>query len=101
LLRAIEDALRQELDIRWSDGLAVFAAQGEVVLSQRLAEAPRSPLARVAPLSHVLPLLAQRGEGRGTEAIEAEVSRLVELKSSEHGSCARSPSSRASSTRTG
>src|SRR4051812_22252559 len=61
-LRAVADTVRQELDNRWSGGLVVFAARGEVVLSQRLEEAPRRPLARVAPLPHVLPMLAQRGE---------------------------------------
>jgi hypothetical protein len=60
--RAIEDAVRRELDQRWSGGLAVFAAQGEVVLSERLPAAPRRPLAHVGPLPHVLPLLTQRGE---------------------------------------
>jgi hypothetical protein len=61
-MRAVDDAVRQELDQRWSGGLAVFAAAGEVVLSERLAAAPPRPQAHLAPLPHVLPLLAQRGE---------------------------------------
>jgi hypothetical protein len=61
-LRAVEDAVREEMDRRWSGGLAVFAAHGEVALSERMAAAPRRPLAHLAPLPHVLPLLAQRGE---------------------------------------
>jgi hypothetical protein len=60
--RAIEDAVERELDQRWSGGLAVFAAHGEMVLSERLPAAPRRPLAHAGPLPHVLPLLAQRGE---------------------------------------
>lgn len=61
-LRAVEDAVGEELDRRWSGGLAVFAAHGEVVVSERMAAAPRRQLAHLAPLPHVLPLLAQRGE---------------------------------------
>jgi hypothetical protein len=61
-LRAMEEAVGLELDRRWSGGLVVFAAHGDVMLSERLAEAPRRPLARVAPLPHVLPLVASRGE---------------------------------------
>jgi hypothetical protein len=61
-MRAVDDVVGQELDRRWSGGLAVFAAGGQVVLSERMAEAPRRPMAHLAPLPHVLPLLAQRGE---------------------------------------
>ena len=61
-LRAIEDVVRRELDQRWSGGLAVFAAHGETVLSERLPAAPRRPMAHAGPLPHVLPLLVQRGE---------------------------------------
>src|SRR5918992_5095182 len=61
-VRAVDAAVQQELDRRWSGGLAVFAAGGEVVLSERLLTAPDRPLAHVGHLPHVLPLLAQRGE---------------------------------------
>jgi hypothetical protein len=61
-LRALDDTVGRELDRRWSGGLVLFAAQGDVVSSERLPAAPRRPFARVAPLPHVLPLLVQRGE---------------------------------------
>ncbi|MET7707449.1 Vms1/Ankzf1 family peptidyl-tRNA hydrolase [Micromonospora sp. NPDC005413] len=43
-------------------GLAVFASHGRVVLSEYLSAPPLSDLASYAPLPHVMPLLAQRGE---------------------------------------
>ncbi|MET8354083.1 MULTISPECIES: Vms1/Ankzf1 family peptidyl-tRNA hydrolase [unclassified Micromonospora] len=43
-------------------GLAVFATRGRVVLSEFLSAPPLSDLASYAPLPHVMPLLAQRGE---------------------------------------
>jgi release factor family 2 len=61
-LAVVEAAVLGELDRHWPGGLAVFAADGEVVLTERLAAAPPAPLARVAALPHVLPLLALRGE---------------------------------------
>ncbi|SCF14159.1 hypothetical protein GA0070607_6043 [Micromonospora coriariae] len=43
-------------------GLAVFATRGRVVLSEYLSAPPLRDLASYAPLPHVMPLLAQRGE---------------------------------------
>ncbi|MEV0806838.1 Vms1/Ankzf1 family peptidyl-tRNA hydrolase [Micromonospora sp. NPDC050200] len=43
-------------------GLAVFATRGRVVLSEYLSAPPRRDLAAWAPLPHVMPMLAQRGE---------------------------------------
>ncbi|SIM66497.1 Vms1/Ankzf1 family peptidyl-tRNA hydrolase [Micromonospora cremea] len=43
-------------------GLAVFATRGHVVLSEYLSAPPLRDLASYAPLPHVMPLLAQRGE---------------------------------------
>ncbi|WP_410809415.1 Vms1/Ankzf1 family peptidyl-tRNA hydrolase [Micromonospora sp. 067-2] len=43
-------------------GLAVFATRGRVVLSEYLSAPPLSDLASYAPLPHVMPLLAARGE---------------------------------------
>ncbi|MGW3788235.1 baeRF2 domain-containing protein [Micromonospora chokoriensis] len=43
-------------------GLAVFASHGRVVLSEYLSAPPLRDLASFAPLPHVMPLLAQRGE---------------------------------------
>ncbi|HWG99527.1 MAG TPA: Vms1/Ankzf1 family peptidyl-tRNA hydrolase [Pilimelia sp.] len=43
-------------------GLALFAAGGELRLSVPLAAPPRAELATWAPLPHVMPLVAQRGQ---------------------------------------
>ncbi|MEV4659747.1 Vms1/Ankzf1 family peptidyl-tRNA hydrolase [Micromonospora sp. NPDC049301] len=43
-------------------GIALFATRGRVVLSEYLSAPPLSDLASYAPLPHVMPLLAQRGE---------------------------------------
>ncbi|TDD68406.1 Vms1/Ankzf1 family peptidyl-tRNA hydrolase, partial [Actinomadura rubrisoli] len=61
-LSAIEQTIDEELALRHSEGLVLFAADGEVVHSERLPGPPRTPQARVAPLPHVLPYLAERGE---------------------------------------
>ncbi|QXJ20893.1 peptide chain release factor 1 [Actinomadura graeca] len=61
-LRAIEQTIAAEMDLRASEGLVLFAADGEVVHTERLPGPPRMPQARVAPLPHVLPYLAERGE---------------------------------------
>ncbi|MUN38960.1 baeRF2 domain-containing protein [Actinomadura litoris] len=61
-LRAVEQAVGEEMDLRKSEGLVLFAADGEVLHTERLPTAPRVPQARVAPLPHVLPYLAERGE---------------------------------------
>ncbi|MBX6383983.1 MAG: peptide chain release factor 1 [Microbispora sp.] len=51
------------LDPAWAaPGRAAFARDGEVVLTEPLAARPRRQTARWAPLPHVVPLLAQRGE---------------------------------------
>ncbi|XVQ09158.1 Vms1/Ankzf1 family peptidyl-tRNA hydrolase [Spirillospora sp. CA-255316] len=61
-LRAVERAVDEELGRRRSEGLIIFAAGDEVVFSERLGHAPRTSLARVSPLPHVMPYLADRGE---------------------------------------
>ncbi|WP_026404369.1 Vms1/Ankzf1 family peptidyl-tRNA hydrolase [Actinomadura rifamycini] len=61
-LRAIEATVEDEIAQRRSEGLVVFAADGEVVHAERLPAPPRTPHARFAPLPHVLPYLAERGE---------------------------------------
>jgi hypothetical protein len=61
-LRAIGRTVEEELSVRRSEGLVIFAADGEVVHSERLAEPPRAPHATCAPLPDVLPYLAERGE---------------------------------------
>src|SRR5437868_6753725 len=61
-LHAIEQIIAEEMDLRHSEGLVLFGADGEVVHSERLPGPPRMPQARVAPLPHVLPYLAERGE---------------------------------------
>ncbi|MBE1538005.1 baeRF2 domain-containing protein [Actinomadura algeriensis] len=61
-LRAIEATVEEEMAQRRSEGLVIFAADGEVVHTERLPGPPRTPRARVAPLPHVLPYLAERGE---------------------------------------
>lgn len=43
-------------------GLVLFATAGEVVLSQPLDAPPRKEIACVAPLPHVMPMVAQLGE---------------------------------------
>jgi hypothetical protein len=43
-------------------GLAAFAAGGEVVLLETLAQPPRTSLASVDALPHAMPLVAERGE---------------------------------------
>ncbi|RKR92492.1 hypothetical protein BDK92_6933 [Micromonospora pisi] len=43
-------------------GLAAFATEGEVVLTEYLSAPPLKDLASYAPLAHTMPLLAQRGE---------------------------------------
>lgn len=61
-LRAIERTVDGELADRRSEGLVVFARGGEVVSAERLPGPPRAPFARVGPLPHVLPYLAERGD---------------------------------------
>jgi hypothetical protein len=61
-LRAIEQTIDEEILRRRSEGLVLFAADGEVVHLERLDAPPPTPLATLAPLPDVLPYLAQRGE---------------------------------------
>ncbi|KAB2339161.1 baeRF2 domain-containing protein [Actinomadura rudentiformis] len=61
-LRAIDQTVQEELAEKRSEGLVVFAAAGEVAHLTRLPGPPANELARVSPLPHVLPLLAERGE---------------------------------------
>jgi hypothetical protein len=61
-LRAVERAVEEELTERRSEGLVIFAADGEVAFTDRLPDRPRADLARVSALPHVLPYLSARGE---------------------------------------
>ncbi|GLW65597.1 hypothetical protein Arub01_38410 [Actinomadura rubrobrunea] len=61
-LRAVEETVLDDLHARRSAGMAIFAADGEVALAERLPGPPAVSLARMAPLPHVLPCLAARGE---------------------------------------
>ncbi|TDC48744.1 hypothetical protein E1281_24275 [Actinomadura sp. KC345] len=62
MLHAIEQTIDEEARERRSEGFVIFAADDEVVRTERLDTAPRSPRATLAPLPDVLPYLAQRGE---------------------------------------
>ncbi|MFA1544320.1 baeRF2 domain-containing protein [Actinomadura monticuli] len=61
-VRAIERTIEEELALRRSEGIVVFAADGEVVHTERLPGPPRATRATLAPLPDVLPFLAERGE---------------------------------------
>ncbi|MFA1547803.1 baeRF2 domain-containing protein [Actinomadura chokoriensis] len=61
-LRAIDRTIEEELALRRSEGIVVFAADGEVVHTERLPGPPRATRATLAPLPDVLPYLAERGE---------------------------------------
>jgi Bacterial archaeo-eukaryotic release factor family 2 len=61
-VEAVERVVQDEKERRESGCLAVFASGGEVVHSALLDGPPRAESARYAPLPHVIPLLAQRGE---------------------------------------
>ena len=61
-IAAIDRVVRGHDPLPGDYGIAVFGAQGRVVLSEYLAAPPRRDLAAYAPLPHVMPLLAQRGE---------------------------------------
>ncbi len=54
------DALAAVLTGRGAPGRAAFGRGGEVLLSEPLPHPPRREIARLAPLPHVMPLLAQR-----------------------------------------
>jgi hypothetical protein len=61
-VEAIERLVERENRQRESGTLAAFAAGGEIAHHEMLPGPPRAELARFAPLPHVRPLLAQRGE---------------------------------------
>ncbi|NDU75492.1 peptide chain release factor 1 [Actinomadura sp. DSM 109109] len=61
-LRAIERTVQDELENRRSEGIVIFAADGEVVHADRLPGPPRASRATLAPLPDVMPYLAERGE---------------------------------------
>ncbi|NGM13361.1 Vms1/Ankzf1 family peptidyl-tRNA hydrolase [Verrucosispora sp. WMMA2044] len=61
-IAAIDRVIRGHDPMPGDYGLAVFGTQGQVVLSEYLSAPPRRDLAAYAPLPHVMPLLAQRGE---------------------------------------
>ena len=54
------DALAAVLTGRGAPGRAAFGRGGEVLLTEPLPHPPRREIARLAPLPHVMPLLAQR-----------------------------------------
>ncbi len=55
------DALAPVMTSLGAPGRAAFGRAGQVVLTEPLPHPPRREIARVAPLPHVMPLLAQRG----------------------------------------
>ena len=55
------DALAPVMTSRGAPGRAAFGRGGQVVLTEPLPHPPRREIARLAPLPHVMPLLAQRG----------------------------------------
>lgn len=61
-LDAVERELQRRPAAAGRYGLAIFAAGGEAVLTEYLSAPPRRELAAYAPLPHVMPLVAQRGE---------------------------------------
>ena len=61
-LHAIEQTIEEELWDRRSEGLAIFAADGEVLHMERLREPVPNDRATLGALPDVLPYLAQRGE---------------------------------------
>ncbi|NJP34603.1 baeRF2 domain-containing protein [Micromonospora thermarum] len=61
-IEAIERVVRGHDPMPGDYGIAVFASHGRVALSEYLAAPPLRDLAAFAPLPHVMPLLAQRGE---------------------------------------
>jgi hypothetical protein len=61
-IEAVERVVRDENEQRESGCLVVFASGDEVGYFELLDGPPRAELARFAPLPHVIPLLAQRGE---------------------------------------
>ncbi|MFI0374500.1 Vms1/Ankzf1 family peptidyl-tRNA hydrolase [Actinomadura sp. 1N219] len=62
MLHAIGQTIDEETRARRSEGLVIFAADGEVAHTERLPGPPRTPRATLGPLPDVLPYLAERGE---------------------------------------
>ncbi|NKZ06744.1 baeRF2 domain-containing protein [Actinomadura latina] len=61
-LRAVDRAIGEEIADRRSEGIVIFAADGEVLYNERLPSPPQNPHATLGPLPDVLPYLAERGE---------------------------------------
>jgi hypothetical protein len=61
-LHAVDRAIGEEIVERRSEGVVIFAADGEVVHRERLSAPPGNPHATLAPLPDVVPYLAERGE---------------------------------------
>src|SRR4051812_2222020 len=61
-LDAVEDAVQNHPFQPGRYGLAVFAEGGDVAMVETLSAPPPADEARVGPLPHVMPLIAQRGE---------------------------------------
>ncbi|MER7546572.1 Vms1/Ankzf1 family peptidyl-tRNA hydrolase [Spirillospora sp. NPDC127506] len=61
-LRALDRVIDEEIAERRSEGIVVFAADGEVLYRERLPRPPQNPRATFGPLPDVLPYLAERGE---------------------------------------
>lgn len=61
-ITALDRVVRGHDPMAGDYGIAVFAGQGRVALSEYLSAPPLRDLAAYGPLPHVMPLLAQRGE---------------------------------------
>lgn len=61
-IEAIDRVVRGHDPMPGDYGIAVFASHGRVALSEYLTAPPLRDIAAFAPLPHVMPLLAQRGE---------------------------------------
>lgn len=61
-IEAIDRVVRGHDPMPGDYGIAVFASHGRVALSEYLSAPPLRDIAAFAPLPHVMPLLAQRGE---------------------------------------
>ena len=59
---ALDSVVRGHDPMAGDYGLAAFATEGEVVLTEYLSAPPLKDLAANGPLAHTMPLLAQRGE---------------------------------------
>jgi hypothetical protein len=59
---ALDDAVLAQPPMPGNHGLALFASQGQVVLSTPLSAPPSTEIATWGPLPHAMPMIAQRGE---------------------------------------